>query len=126
MRLADAYLIRAEARIMMGNTTGAAEDINMVRRRASWTGMESEIEILPSDVSLDFLLDERGRELVGEGHRWFDLARTGKLVERVRAHNPEGGLNIQDYHIFRPIPLEQIDRTDGGYQQNCGYIGADC
>ncbi|NHE59900.1 RagB/SusD family nutrient uptake outer membrane protein [Cyclobacterium plantarum] len=126
MRLADAYLIRAEARIMLGDQEGAAEDINSIRRRGAWPGMESAIEIAAGEATLDFLLDERGRELVGEGHRWFDLARTGKLVERVRAHNPEGRNNIQDYHIFRPIPLEQIDRTSGGYQQNCGYIGADC
>lgn len=126
MRLADAYLIRAEARIMQGDQEGAAEDINTVRRRGAWPGMESAIEIPAEEATLDFLLDERGRELVGEGHRWFDLTRTGKLVERVRAHNPEGRNNIQDYHIFRPIPLEQIDRTSGGYTQNCGYIGADC
>lgn len=126
MRLAEAFLIRAEARIMQGDLNGAAEDINTVRRRAAWEGMESVIEISPEEATLDFLLDERGRELVGEGHRWFDLTRTGKLVERVRAHNPEGRNNIQDYHIFRPIPLEQIDRTSGGFKQNCGYIGADC
>ena len=126
MRLADAFLIRAEARIMMDDATGAAEDITTVRRRAAWPGMEIAIEITPAEATLDFLLDERGRELVGEGHRWFDLVRTGKVVERVRAHNPEGRNNIQDYHIFRPIPLEQIDRTDGGYKQNCGYVGADC
>lgn len=126
MRLADAYLIRAEARIMLGDRVGAAEDINVVRRRGAWPGMEASIEISAEEATLDFLLDERGRELVGEGHRWFDLTRTGRLVERVRAHNPEGRNNIQDYHILRPIPLEQIDRTSGGYQQNCGYIGADC
>jgi hypothetical protein len=94
--------------------------------RAAWPGKVSEIQINSSDISLDFLLDERGRELVGEGQRWFDLARTGKLIERVRMHNPEGKMNIQEFHIFRPIPLEQIDRTEGGYKQNCGYIGADC
>ena len=126
MRLADAYLIRAEARIMQNELSAAAEDINTVRRRGAWTGKEEAIEISPEEATLEFLLDERGRELVGEGHRWFDLTRTGKLVERVRAHNPEGRNNIQDYHILRPIPLEQIDRTSGGYQQNCGYIGADC
>ena len=126
MRLADAYLIRAEARIMQNELSAAADDINTVRRRGAWTGKEEAIEISPEEATLEFLLDERGRELVGEGHRWFDLTRTGKLVERVRAHNPEGRNNIQDYHILRPIPLEQIDRTSGGYQQNCGYIGADC
>jgi hypothetical protein len=126
MRLADAYLIRAEARIMLGDVSGAAEDINVVRRRAAWDGMEAEIEITPEQATLDFLLDERGRELDGEGHRWFDLTRTRTLVERVRAHNVQAAPNIQDYHIFRPIPLDQIDRTEGGYPQNCGYVGSDC
>jgi len=126
MRLADAYLIRAEARIMQGNNAGAADDINMIRRRAAWPGMESQMEITPAQADLDMLLDERARELDGEGHRWFDLARTGTLIQRVRAHNVEASPNIQDFHIFRPIPLDQIDRTEGGYPQNCGYPGADC
>jgi hypothetical protein len=126
MRLADAYLIRAEARIMQGNFEGAADDINVIRRRAAWPGQEADMEITSAQATLDFLLDERARELDGEGHRWFDLARTGTLVERVRLHNVEAGDNIQDFHIFRPIPLEQIDRTEGGYEQNCGYVGADC
>ena len=126
MRLADAYLIRAEARLMLGKTGEAAEDINVVRRRAAWPGAEAEIEISSAQVTMEFLLNERGRELDGEMHRWFDLARTGTLVERVRLYNPEASPNIQDYHIFRPIPLEQIDRTEGGYEQNCGYVGAGC
>jgi hypothetical protein len=59
-------------------------------------------------------------------HRWVDLVRTGKLVERVRLHNPEASGNIQDHHVVRPIPQEQIDRTLGGYPQNCGYPGSTC
>ena len=51
----------------------------------------------------------------------MDLTRTGKLVERVRLHNPVAGPNIQDYHVVRPIPQDQIDRTLGGYPQNTGY-----
>ena len=79
------------------------------------------MEITAADVDLDFVLDERARELFGEGHRWEDLTRTGTLVERVQAHNPDGGNNIQDFHVLRPIPLTQIDRTQGGYAQNPGY-----
>lgn len=125
MRLADAYLIRAEARLAQNDTEGAAEDINVVRRRAAWAGKEDEIEIASAEVTLDFILDERARELDGEMHRWFDLVRTGKLVERVRLYNPEARDNIRDYHVVRPIPIEQIDRTEGGYPQNSGYPGAD-
>ena len=120
-RLADAYLIRAEARLKQGNAPGAADDINMVRRRAAWPGMETTMEIMAADVDIDFILDERARELVGEMHRWFDLVRTGKLVERVRLHNAEARDNIQEHHVLRPIPLDQIDRTQGEYKQNPGY-----
>jgi hypothetical protein len=86
--------------------------------------MEDQMEIAEGDVTLDYLLDERARELDGEGQRWFDLTRTGKLVERVRLHNPQAADEIQDYHVVRPIPQDQIDRTLGGYQQNSGYPGA--
>lgn len=122
MRLADAYLLRAEARLAQGDAQGAADDINMVRVRSAWPGQEAAMEITAADVDLDFILDERARELIGEGHRWWDLVRTNKLVERVRLHNPQGGPNIQDFHTVRPIPQDQIDRTLGGYPQNTGYF----
>jgi hypothetical protein len=121
MRLADAYLLRAEARLQQNNTAGAAEDINVVRTRAARPGQEAAIQITPADVTLDFLLDERARELAGEGWRWWDLVRTGTLVDRTRMYNPFAAPNIQDYHTVRPIPQEQIDRTQGGYPQNPGY-----
>ncbi len=121
MRLGEAFLLRAEARFQQGNTDGAAEDINMIRRRGAWPGMESAMEISAADVDLDFILDERARELIGEGHRWMDLTRTQTLVERVREYNPVGGLNIQDFHTVRPIPQDQIDRTLNDYPQNPGY-----
>ena len=125
MRLGEAYLLRAEARLQQGNQAGAAEDINVIRERAAWDGMEEQMRITPEEATLEFLLEERAREMDGEGHRWFTLTRTGTLVERVRAYNPEGRDNIQDYHILRPIPLEQIDRTEGGYEQNPGYPASD-
>ena len=84
-------------------------------------GTQSRREVTAADVDVDFILDERARELVGEGHRWFDLVRTGKLIERVKAHNIDGSPNIQSHHVLRPIPLDQIDRTEGGYGQNAGY-----
>ncbi len=121
MRLADAHLLRAEARLQQGDAAGASEDINVVRTRAAVPGQEAAMQITAGDVDLDFLLDERARELVGEHARWWDLTRTGKLVERVRLHNIQAAGNIQDYHNLRPIGQDQIDRTVGGYPQNPGY-----
>ncbi len=121
MRLGEAYLLRAEARMQQGDNAGAADDINVIRTRAAWDGQEAAMEITAADVDLNFLLEERARELIGEGHRWMDLTRTNTLVERVRMYNPVGGPNIQDFHVVRPIPQDQIDRTQGGYPQNPGY-----
>ncbi len=121
MRLADALLLRAEARFNSGDAAGAADDINVVRTRAAKPGKIAEMQIAPGDVDIDRILLERALELDAEQVRWFDLARTGKLVEYVRLYNPLGAANIQDYHVFRPIPQPQIDRTFGGYPQNDGY-----
>ena len=121
MRLADAYLIRAEARLKQGNKSDAAADLNTVRTRAAWDGKEAEMQITAADVNIYFILEERARELLGENHRWFDLTRTGKLIELVKLHNPTSAGNIQDHNVLRPIPLDQIDRTSGGYPQNPGY-----
>lgn len=121
MRLAETYLIAAEAHINMGNKEEAAEHINVVRRRAAREGMEEAMEVTAAEVDIDYLLDERARELVGEMHRWFDLTRTGTLVDRVRAHNPQAAPNIQEFHNLRPIPQDQIDRTEGTFGQNEGY-----
>lgn len=123
MRLADALLLRAEARFKQGNTAGAALDVNVVRTRAAKPGKTAAMQILAGDVTIDRILLERAFELDAEQCRWFDLARTGKLVEYVKAYNQEGDGNIQNFHIRRPIPQAQIDRTVGGYEQNCGYPG---
>ena len=126
MRLADALLLRAEARFKQSDLQGAADDINVVRTRAAMPGREADMQVTSGDITLDRILLERAFEMDAEQCRWFDLARTGKLVEYVRAHNPLAAPNIQDYHIHRPIPQGQIDRTLGGYPQNCGYPGSDC
>ncbi|MFO7822943.1 MAG: RagB/SusD family nutrient uptake outer membrane protein, partial [Cyclobacterium sp.] len=69
------------------------------------------------------ILEERARELIGEKHRWYDLKRTGTLLERVRQHNLDAAPNIQDMHLVRPIPQTQIDRVGnpGEFSQNPGY-----
>ena len=106
---------------MDGNTNAAARNINEVRRRAAWDGEESDMEITAGEVTLDFILDERGRELYGEQKRWLTLKRTGTLLERVRNHNELAAPNIEEYHLLRPIPATQLNRTAGDYGQNPGY-----
>lgn len=123
MRLADALLLRAEARFKQNKLQLAAGDINVVRTRAAKPGKVADMQITSGDVTLDFILKERAFELDAEQSRWFDLARTGKLVGYVTLYNPLGAVNIQAHHIHRPIPQAQIDRTLGGYPQNCGYPG---
>jgi len=124
MRLADTYLLLAEAQFRQGKIAEATETINVVRRRAAWPGKESEMEISPDEFTFEFLMEERARELTGEQTRWLDLKRWGNLVERVRLFNPQGAPNIQDFHVLRPIPQNQIDRAQGGesaFPQNPGY-----
>ncbi len=129
-RLAETCLIAAEALMMDGKPEEAVEYVNIVRRRAAKRGAtESETQanrlamvVDANQLDIDFILDERSRELLGEMMRWFDLARTGKLVERVKKYNPNGAPNVQPHHVLRPIPQNQIDRTDGEFPQNDGYF----
>jgi hypothetical protein len=83
------------------------------------------MRISAADLSIDFILDERSRELCGELVRWLDLVRTGKLIERVKLYNPEAGPNIQAKHILRPIPQAQVDATVTGepYNNNMYFPG---
>jgi len=123
-RLADAYLIAAEAALQQGDVATATEYINVVRERAGREGRKAEMLVTEDQVDLDLLLDERARELAGEMHRWFDLARTQTLVRRVREHNIQARDFLQDYHIVRPIPQNHIDAVGGNYEQNPGYGGS--
>jgi hypothetical protein len=123
IRLAEVYLIAAEAQMKLGNLQAAADNINVLRTRAAKSGKTAAMQITSTQVTLDFILDERARELAGEQIRWFDLKRTGKLVERVKAYAPDNAVNIQDYHVLRPIPQTQLDAVTNKteFAQNQGY-----
>ena len=129
-RLGETYLIAAEAYFKSGNNALAAERINSVRKRAAKAGID--LSIKATDVAIDFILDERGRELVGEYHRWFDLKRTGTLIERSKKYNKDvkkwydagsdpfkgvGGA----LKILRPIPNRALDLNQGDFAQNPAY-----
>ena len=120
-RLAETHLLAAEAYLNMNDLTAALSHINMVRRRAASAGNEEAMEL--TSITIDDILDERARELCGEDQRWNDLKRTGKLIERVLQHNEraKAASHLQEFHLLRPIPLSQIERTTNHFPQNPGY-----
>jgi len=122
-RLAELYLIAGEAAWRQNKNAEAAQYINVVRSRAALDGKEAQMQITAADVNLNFILDERARELVGELDRWYDLKRTGTLLERVKKYNLDAAPNIKEMHLVRPIPQTQIDRVTnpGDFLQNSGY-----
>ena len=136
MRFAEAYLLRAEARFRQNNLEGAAEDINKLRDRAfkdirAEKGDPTIGKVSASDINIDFILDERIRELVGEENRRFTLMRTGELANRVNmmmtkwAEKSENkritGFN-KDIHCLLPIPLTETQlNKDAKLEQNPGY-----
>jgi len=123
IRLGEVYLIAAEAQVKLGKTDSAAYFVNIVRTRAAKAGKEVDMKVSSADMTVDFILDERARELGGEQMRWFDLKRTGKLIERVTAYNPDISENIKPFHVLRPIPLAQINAVTNkeDFKQNDGY-----
>jgi len=116
IRLPETILLRAEAYLLKGNTTQAAADINLIRNRAKAK------PVTPAEVTLDYILDERARELIFEEDRRVTLSRMGKLVERVKKYNPLNAPNIQDFHALFPIPFSEIEANkDAKLEQNPGY-----
>ena len=148
MRLGETYLIAAEAAGRKGDYTTAVNYINVLRQRAAWKQGEikmpqywreeggqvgdtnstyPEIELNEADINtnfIDFILEERGRELLGEMNRWEDLVRCEKLFEYVQKYNPDA-FGLRAHHKLRPIPQRHIDRLNPrgsmAEEQNEGY-----
>ena len=123
LRLAEMYLIAAEAEMKQGNKAEAVKLINTLREKRAIKGHEAEMRITEADLDIDFILDERGRELSMELQRYFDLKRTGKFIERIKKMNPDVADVIQPYHQLRPIPQSEIDALTNKdeFKQNEGY-----
>lgn len=116
LRLAETYLILAEAQFLQQKNNEAAETLNILRRRSNAS------EITGSDVDIDFILDERSRELFAEEHRRYTLLRLGKWIERTREHNHQSGPFITERDKLYPIPQEVVDANlDSEFRQNDGY-----
>jgi hypothetical protein len=121
MRYGETYLLLAEAQFKQGNLTGAAASINVIRGRANATPITS------ANVTMDFILDERARELIGEENRRMTLMRTGTLVDRATRLNTEPNSrnllnNLTAKNLLMPIPQAEIDlNKDAKLEQNPGY-----
>lgn len=117
-RLAELYLIRAEARAQQGNINGvnsAASDLNLVRSRAGIgsTSAATQPQMLAA------IEKERVTELFYEGHRWYDLKRTGRL-QAVLSTVPYKAANYKAHYNLWPIPLSELNNSPN-LTQNPGY-----
>jgi len=124
-RLAETYLIAAEAALKANDNANALTMINAIRTRASKNAPEAGLPLYSGTLTIDDILDERGRELLAEVPRWNDLQRTGKLVERVLKYNWDTrniGTTILSQQTWdskfcrRPIPVSWLNSLDNGQE----------
>lgn len=124
-RLAESYLIGAEAHMMIGNIDKSLQYLNIVRQRAGANSLNF--------VNIDIILQERARELAFEGQRWYTIKRTDKMYEYMKDHMNNDNINryyypdgnpkelYQRYMQHLPIPQGQLDLLGDNYPQNEGY-----
>lgn len=121
-RSAETKLLLAEAYLKQNDNAKALDAVNEIRRRAGASELSS--------VDLDVVLDEAGRELLGETNRWMDLKRCGKLFERAYKYNPfvrkhnSSASAINSNYLLRPIPKQEVERSNYTIEQNPGYAGS--
>jgi len=113
LRIAEQYLIRAEAYAQLGRLDEAKADLDRIRYRAGLGASSAWTQA----ALLDDILEENRLEFLWEAHRYFDLARTGKLKEKVEALKPN--LRIESHLSLFPIPVDEVNL--GGLEQNEGY-----
>jgi hypothetical protein len=121
IRLADILLLKAEALNELGNTAGAAELVNQVRDRVNLPNLT----VVTQDAMRLAIENERRLELAFEGHRWWDLKRTGRaIVVMNNAKGPDGvtpvGYNLTPERLIWPIPQSEMDKNSN-LVQNDGY-----
>ena len=104
LRLGEMYLIKAEAELATGGN--ALNTLNELRKVRAISGKDNSIS---GTVDIETILRERALELCGEYQRWFDLKRTHKLIDHVKAYNAQASGNIAVKHYYRPIPLNELE-----------------
>ncbi|MBS1605953.1 MAG: RagB/SusD family nutrient uptake outer membrane protein, partial [Bacteroidetes bacterium] len=119
LRLAEMYLIRAEARAMQNNPGGAASDINAVRARAHLAATTAASQ---SDLLAAVMQERKVEFFTEQGHRFFDLKRTGTVDAIMAAVAPQKSTSWASYMQYWPIPLTETQRNPNltqtpGYQQ---------
>jgi hypothetical protein len=117
IRLAETYLVRAEAYMKAGDKVNAAADINAVRNRAG------AVPVTPAEVNIDYILDERIRELFGEELHTLTLCRLGLLYDRTKRFGQvESKQTVMEKNNLMPIPQAVIDANSlADFPQNPGY-----
>lgn len=153
LKFSDFYLTAAEAAFKLNQKGDAKDYINVLRKRAGkWSYNNRDrvdvsadygkdlTDATPSEITLDYILDERMREFYGDGFRWFDLVRTQTWKDRAGVYHVNGGTKpvwtevglqtinrtIEDYMYLRPIPQGQLDgmemtQEEKDKYQNPGY-----
>ena len=121
LRLAEMYLIKAEAELATGGN--ALATINELRSARAIAGKDNTIS---GTVNIETILKERALELCGEYQRWFDLKRTHTLIDHIKKYNAQASGNIAVKHYYRPIPLSELEsvtnRTDIAVQQDANGV----
>lgn len=116
LRAADTYLLLAEAQLKLNDAAGAATTLNLLRNRAHAT------PVAAAAVTLDYILDERSRELISEEYRRYTLLRTDTWLTRTRLYNKLSGPKIVDRDKLLPVPQSVIDANlTKPMPQNPGY-----
>ena len=106
-RLAETYLFLAEAQFLQNKSAQAAATLNIIRARAGASPISA------ANVSMDFILDERSRELFSEEDRLLTLHRTGTFLTRVRRLNWSVATLVLNKHALWPLPQSAIDSNIG-------------
>ncbi len=115
MRMAEVYLLAAEANAVLGNEAKAAEYLNVLRERACRDAGNFEAHMKLTTAAMEDVYDEYARELCGEFGRWRLLKRHQSFEERLPSANPRAALSFTDKNYLRPISydfLSQIDNAD--------------
>jgi len=122
LRIAEQYLIRAEARAQQSNLTGAIADVDVIRNRAGLPLIHDTNPGISQADLLTAIAKERREELFTEwGHRWFDLKRTGKIDNVMSTVTPlKGGGAWSSYKALYPVPASEI-KINSVLTQNQGY-----